>query len=292
MAQLDVPFEIATSAGERPAHPGKASASTGKRVKARPSLIGWVVPALLLALWALASAKQWVAPQILPAPLAVAQTLLEQVKSGDLFVNFGISLGRVAGGFALGGLIGVGVGIAMGLSRRVEQYLFPLFNAVSQVPVLGWLPLAMMVLGIGESLKVVIIAHATLVPIAINTLKGIRNVPQAYVDVARTFEFSKRQLLRQVVLPASVPSVFVGIRYGLTQAWLSLVTVELLASSEGLGYLIVWGRQLFQLDLVLAAIIVVGVVGLLLDKGLENLEQRLLRWRPSGSFGAEQGQAS
>jgi sulfonate transport system permease protein len=292
MAQLEVPFEIATSAGERPTHPGRAPASTRKRVKARPSLIGWAVPASLLALWTLASAKQWVAPQILPAPLAVAQTLLEQVKSGDLFVNFGISLGRVAGGFALGGLIGVGVGIAMGLSRRVEQYLYPLFNAVSQVPVLGWLPLAMMVLGIGESLKVVIIAHASLVPIAINTLKGIRNVPQAYVDVARTFEFTHRQLLRQVVFPASVPSVFVGVRYGLTQAWLSLVTVELLASSEGLGYLIVWGRQLFQLDLVLAAIIVVGVVGLLLDTCLAKLEARLLRWRPTGSFGTEQGQAS
>jgi sulfonate transport system permease protein len=209
-----------------------------------------------------------------------------------LFLNFAISLARVAGGFALGGLIGVGVGVAMGLSRRAEQYLFPLFNAVSQVPVLGWLPLAMMVLGIGESLKVVIIAHAALVPIAINTLKGIRNVPQAYLDVARAFEFSKRQVLRKVVFPASVPTVFVGVRYGLTQAWLSLVTVELLASSEGLGFLIVWGRQLFQLDLVLSAIIVVGVVGLLLDKGLERLEGRLLRWCPTGSFGSEQEQGS
>ena len=292
MSQLEVPFGIATSAGERPTHPGRSSAETKQRAKVRPSLMGWVVPALLLAVWTLASSKQWVAPQILPAPAAVAQTLLEQVKSGDLFSNVAISLGRVAGGFALGGLIGVGAGIAMGLSRRVEQYLFPTFNAVSQVPVLGWLPLAMMVLGIGESLKVVIIAHASLVPIAINTLKGIRNVPQAYVDVARTFKFSKRQLLRQVVFPASVPSIFVGIRYGLSQAWLSLVTVELLASSEGLGFLIVWGRQLFQLDLVLAAIIVVGVVGLLLDKGLEKIEARLLRWRPAGSFGAEQGQSS
>jgi sulfonate transport system permease protein len=89
------------------------------------------------------------------------------------------------------------------------------------------------------------------------------------------------------VFPASVPAVFVGIRYGLTQAWLSLVTVELLASSEGLGFLIVWGRQLFQLDLVLAAIIVVGVVGLLLDKGLERLEARLLRWRPTATWAGQ-----
>jgi sulfonate transport system permease protein len=291
MSQLEAPFDIASGARETPTPPQK-SAALARIAKVRPSLIGFVVPSLLLVAWAVASKKQWVAPQILPAPGAVWQVLLEQVKSGELFTNFAISMGRVAGGFALGGLIGVVVGVAMGLSRRVEQYVFPLFNAVSQVPVLGWLPLAMMVLGIGESLKVVIIAHAALVPIAINTLKGIRNVPQSYLDVARTFQFSKRQLLRQVVFPASVPAVFVGVRYGLTQAWLSLVTVELLASSEGLGFLIVWGRQLFQLDLVLAAIIVVGVVGLVLDRGLERLEARLLRWRPTGSFGSEQGQAS
>jgi sulfonate transport system permease protein len=254
--------------------------------------MGWLFPGLLLAAWAIASKKELIAPQILPAPAAVAQTLLDQVESGELFTNFAISLARVAGGFVLGGVLGIALGVAMGLSRKVEQYLFPLFNAVGQVPVLGWLPLAMMVLGIGESLKIVIIAHATLVPIALNALKGIRNVPRAYVDVAKTFEFSKRQLLRKVIFPASVPSLFVGIRYGLTQAWLSLVTVELLASSEGLGFLIVWGRQLFQLDLVLSAIIVVGVVGLLLDKGLERLEARLLRWRKSvawsGAADAEQ----
>jgi sulfonate transport system permease protein len=292
MSQLEAPFDIASGARETPTSPQAAAVITKKPARARPSLIGWIAPSILLLAWAVASKKEWVAPQILPAPAAVAQTLLEQVRSGELFVNFAISLGRVAGGFALGGLIGVVLGVAMGLSRRVEQYLYPLFNAVSQVPVLGWLPLAMMVFGIGESLKVVIIAHAALVPIAINTLKGIRNVPVAYLDVARSFQFSKRQLLRKVVFPASVPAVFVGVRYGLTQAWLSLVTVELLASSEGLGFLIVWGRQLFQLDLVLSAIIVVGVVGLVLDKGLEKLEARLLRWRPTGSFGSEQGQAS
>jgi sulfonate transport system permease protein len=287
MSQLDIPYNIATTTATPTIAPESAAV---KRNGARfQSLVGWIVPATILLIWAIASKKELIAPQILPAPAAVAETLLDQVKTGELFTNFAISLGRVAGGFALGGVLGVGLGVAMGLSRKVEQYLFPLFNAISQVPVLGWLPLAMMVLGIGESLKIVIIAHATLVPIALNALKGIRNVPQTYIDVAKTFKFSNRQLLRKVIFPASVPAVFVGVRYGLTQAWLSLVTVELLASSEGLGFLIVWGRQLFQLDLVLAAIIVVGVVGLLLDKGLEKLEARLLRWRPVASF-SDQGE--
>lgn len=284
MSQLEVPYDLVRSTPTpTPSAPSNSKPQAAKAARG-PFAVGWVLPALVLVAWAIASQRELISPQILPPPAAVAQTLLEQVKSGDLFTNFAISLGRVAGGFALGGAIGVGVGVAMGLSRRVEQYVFPLFNAISQVPVLGWLPLAMMVLGIGEALKIVIIAHASLVPIALNALKGIRNVPQAYIDVARSFRFTKRQLLRKVVFPASVPALFVGIRYGLTQAWLSLVTVELLASSEGLGFLIVWGRQLFQLDLVLAAIIVVGVVGLCLDKGLERLEARLLRWRPVAAW--------
>jgi len=255
-------------------------------------LVPWLFPALLLFTWWLASQRGWVASQILPAPRVVLATLLEQVRSGDLFVHVGISLGRVAGGFALGAVVGLALGAAMGLSRGVEAYVQPLFKAVSQVPALGWLPLAMMLLGIGESLKIVLIAQASSIPIAMNTLKGIRAVPREYVEVARSFEFSRRQLLRKVVLPAAVPSIFVGIRYGLTQAWLSLVTVELLASSEGLGFLIVWGRQLFQLDLVLAAILVVGVVGLLLDQALARVEARLLRWRPEAFGGAVVGVSS
>jgi sulfonate transport system permease protein len=241
---------------------------------------GLILPALLLAAWSVASARQWVAPQILPPPANVAETLIAQLRSGELLTHLGISLARVFGGFLTGGAIGLVLGIAMGLSRRVEDYLHPTFKAISQVPVLGWLPLAMMFLGIGESLKIAIIAHASLVPVALNTFKGIRGVPRNYLEVARVFEFSRAQLLRKVVLPAAVPGMFVGIRYGITQAWLSLVTVELLASSEGVGFMIVWGRQLFQLDLVLAAILVVGLVGLAIDKSLALLEARLLRWRP------------
>jgi sulfonate transport system permease protein len=252
------------------------------RERVTTASLGWILPALLLVLWRVASARAWAPSQILPAPQLVAETLLEQIRSGDLFTHLGISLARVLAGFALGSAVGLVLGIAMGLSRRIEGYISPTFQAISQVPVLGWLPLAMMVFGIGEALKIVLIAHASLVPVALNTLKGIRGVPKSYLDVARAFRFSSSQLLRKVVLPAAVPSMFVGVRYGLTAAWLSLVTVELLASSEGLGFLIVWGRQLFQLDLVLAAIVMVGLVGLLLDKGLGAIEGRLLRWRPQG----------
>jgi len=254
--------------------------------------LGWLLPVALLGLWTLITEKGWAPPQLLPAPRLVLDTIIDLAKSGELLTNYAISLARVTAGFFVGAVLGALIGTGMGLSRRFEQYVYPLFNALSQVPVLGWLPLAMMVFGIGEELKIVIIAQASLVPVAINVLSGIRRVPVQYLEVARVFEYSRGQLLRRVLFPATVPSLFVGIRYGLTLAWLSLVTVELLASSEGLGFLIVWGRQLFQLDLVLAAIISVGVVGLLLDKGLAALESRLLRWRQEANFGTNQARVS
>jgi sulfonate transport system permease protein len=147
------------------------------------------------------------------------------------------------------------------------------------VPALGWIPLLMLLVGIDETLKVLVIAKAALVPVTLNTQAGIGAVPPAYVEVARAFRFNRRQLLRKVVLPAAVPPIFAGIRYGLTQSWLALVAVELLASSEGLGYLLVWGRQMFWLDTVIVAMVVIGIVGFVMDRTLRAVETRLQRWR-------------
>jgi sulfonate transport system permease protein len=167
----------------------------------------------------------------------------------------------------------------MGLSPTLKDYVYPLFNAFSQVPVLGWLPLLMLLVGIDEALKVILVAKAALVPVALNTYHGIRGVPTRFIEVARVLRFSRWQLLSRVVFPAALPTVWNGIRYGLTHAWLALVVVELLASSEGLGFMIVYGRQLFQLDVVMAAVIVVGAAGCLLDRLLAAIELWLLRWR-------------
>jgi sulfonate transport system permease protein len=159
----------------------------------------------------------------------------------------------------------------------------PLFLALAQIPPLGWVPLLMLVVGIDEALKIIIIAKAAAIPVTLNTYKGIRNVPRIYREVGEVLTFGPWLTLRKIVLPASVPSIFTGIRYGLTNAWLALVAVELLASSEGLGYLIVWGRQLFQLDLVIMAMILVGVIGFALDWILGLVERRLQRWEVAAS---------
>ena len=223
--------------------------------------------------------RSWLPPQVLPAPSEVAGALRDLAANGDLLSNTAISLLRVVEGFAAGAVLGLLLGIAMGLSRTVEEIVKPLFTAFAQVPTLGWIPLLMLLVGIGEPLKVLVIAKAALVPVTLNTYAGIRAVPALYREVGTVFRFSPWQVLHKIVLPAAVPPIFAGLRYGLTHAWNALVAVELLASAEGLGYLLVWGRQMFWLDTMMGAMLVIGVVGFALDRMMGLLEARLLRWR-------------
>lgn len=242
-------------------------------------LLAWPFPLALLLLWHLSAVLGWVAPQVLPPPQEVAATLWELIRNGDVADNLAISMARVFAGFGIGLLAGLALGVAMGLSPTFNAYVFPLFKAFSQVPVIGWLPFLMLLVGIDEALKFLLIAKAAMVPIAINTCSGIQGVANTHVEVARVYGFTRWQLLRKVVFPAATAPIWNGVRLGFTHAWLALVVVELLASSEGIGFMIVYGRQLFQLDIVLASVVVVGVVGYLLDKLLAAIETRLLRWR-------------
>ena len=230
-------------------------------------------PGLDLAAGAAAAAYVW-------------ETLRDLAVNGDLWLNTAASLRRVLAGFAAGGLLGLLLGVAMGLSRRLEAYLLPTFNALVQIPVLAWLPFVLLLVGIGEALKIILIAKAALVPVTLNTLQGFRQASPALREVGRVYGYTRRQEVLEIVLPLATPTLFTGLRLGFTKAWLSLVVVELVASSEGLGYLIVYGRQLFQLDLVMAAVIVVGAIGYAIDRALDWTETKLIRGPAAQAAGA------
>lgn len=242
-----------------------------------PTLIlrALLVPLALPVLWGRSAEPGRLPPQILPSPAEVGATFLDMAKSGDLWRNTSVSLLRVREGFAVGGVIGLLLGVTMGLSRALEAHVRPLFTGFAQVPTLGWIPFLMMLVGIGEPLKILVIAKAAFVPMRLNTLAGVRNVPVVYAEVGALFRFTRWQMLRQSYLPAAVPPIFTGLRYGLTHAWFALVAVELLASSEGLGYRLVWSRQMFWLDTVMVAMVMIGSVGFILDRIMAEPEHRL-----------------
>lgn len=263
------------------AHPGAPASALPRTIaparlrQAADALQPWLLPLALLALWQAGAQQGWISPQVLPAPATVMHTLSDLLSSGDLWTNTQASLMRVLVGFAVGSLLGLLLGTAMGLSRQIEAYVLPTFNALVQIPVLAWLPFVLLLVGIGEPLKTILIAKAALVPVTLNTLQAFRQASLPLHEVGLVYGYTRRQSVLEIVLPQAVPTLFTGLRLGFTKAWLSLVVVELVASSEGLGYLIVYGRQLFQLDLVMAAVIVVGAIGYVIDKLLDLAERQL-----------------
>ncbi|ADP72729.1 binding-protein-dependent transport systems inner membrane component [Rhodomicrobium vannielii ATCC 17100] len=245
----------------------------------RSHLLGLIVPAGLLAAWTGAARFGLLPAQILPDPALVAQTIGETLGSGELWMHLSASLQRIAVGFALGAVAGLLLGAAIGASPSLRALFRTPFLVMTQLHALAMLPLIVLVFGIDEEMKLFVIGWATFIPVVLNTAQGIREVCPAWLEVGRVLGFDPWYQATRVVLPAAAPSIFTGIREGLANAWQALILAELFASSEGLGYLIVWGRQLFQLDLVLTAILTIALVGLLLNGVLGIAERRLYRWR-------------
>lgn len=260
-----------------PAGDGVGSVPRVSLPSTRP-LVGFLLPIFLLLLWAASANFGWLPEQILPAPEIVWQTIRDAAIDGTLWSDSFISLTRVLRGFALGAGIGLTIGGAMALSGRLKALIDPLFLAVSQVPIVGWIPLLILFLGIDEELKTAIIALAAFVPVTLGTYQGIRDVPGRYLEVGAVFLLSPIETLRHIVLPAAMPAIFTGLREAAANAWQTLIAVELLASTEGLGYLMAYGRQLFQLELVLTAMVAIGLIGLVTDWLLGRAAAYFQRW--------------
>lgn len=237
----------------------------------------WIVPLAVAALWVVASREHWMSEQILPAPALVWQSALE-FGSGELWGHLWISLQRLIWGLLAGIASGLLLGTWLGGSRRAQTLVLPTFVALAQIPTLAWIPLFMLFFGIGELLKLVVLVKAVVVPVTLHTLVGVRDAQPKLREAAAVLRLPPHLLFLRLLLPAALPAFLAGVRLALATGWTSLLAVELLASSEGIGYLMVWGRQLFMLDLVFLCILLIGLVGALMDRGFSRLERSLLHW--------------
>jgi sulfonate transport system permease protein len=250
-----------------------------KLQKLKNLLLGLIIPLILLALWDFITRRELVSIQLLPPPKMLFDTWWDMQISGELAVNMKVSLLRVSLGFLLGASAGFLLGTAMGLWKTVEQYLAPLFTCVRQIPIVGWLPFLILWLGIDELFKIAFIALGTLIPMTVKTYEGIKGVPASYLEVVRVFEFGWFRTLRTVIIPAALPSIITGLRLGLSEAWMLVVGAELIASSAGIGNVMIVARRLFQSDVVLVGVVVIAITGYVMDRMLGLLETRLLGWR-------------
>jgi sulfonate transport system permease protein len=243
-------------------------------------LKGLAVPVAIIVLLEIVVRVGWVPSYQLPAPSEIAVTLTD-LANGALWKHIGASLMRVLSGFAIGASLALFFAAWVGLSREAEAYLEPTFAGLRSIPSLAWVPLLLLWLGIGETSKVVLIAIGAFFPVYLNGVAAIRGIDRKLVEVGRVFGFSQRQMTFHVFLPAAMPGLFTGLRSGLSLSWMFLVAAELIAATKGLGYLLSDGRETSRPDIVLAAIIVLAVLGKLSDGVLAALEKRFLAWRDS-----------
>jgi NitT/TauT family transport system permease protein len=238
-----------------------------------------LVIALLIAIWWIVVARN--ESPIFPTPWQVVAGAWDLAKDGTLGEHIRASLFRVAVGFSLAFLVGVPLGLWMGWVPGAYFTLNPLFQMLRPISPIAWIPIAILWFGVGNLSPIFLIFISSVFPMMVQTTVGVRTIDRRYLRAAANFGVSRSVLFRQVVIPAVLPEVIVGMRIGLGVAWLVVVAAEMVALSSGLGYLIMDSRNAGnRYDLVIASMIIIGVIGLLLD-GVTRLLERLktVKWR-------------
>jgi len=283
------PVAAATAAGTVPATAtGAAGArrgatSSGRRKRSpRDVLLRASVPTAILALWFLGSAQGWIDEKQFPAPWQVGDAFVELVSTGVLWENLSVSLGRVAVGFAIGGLLGLTLGVVAGLFRLGDQLLDPTLQMLRTIPFLAIAPLLILWFGIDERPKIIIIAAAALFPLYLNTHSGVRNVDRKILEAGKVFGLRGLGLVRHVILPEAIPSVLVGLRVSLSVSLLALIVAEMSNAPRGIGFLMVSAQQYFQMDVLVVCVLIYAVWGLSVDLVVRLLERLLLPYKRLG----------
>ena len=241
----------------------------------------WIVPLLILLGWEASSRAGWLSTRILPEPLAVAAAFWNLLVSGALPHDVAISTGRALGGLAVGGGLGLVLGLLTGTFRSAETLLDTTLQMIRNVPALALIPLVILWFGIDESAKLFLVAIGVFFPIYLNTYHGIRAVDAGLVEMARSYGLQGWPLYREVILPGALPSILVGLRFSLGLMWVLLIVAETISAQSGIGYMTMNAREFLQTDVVLVGVLLYALLGKLADLVARGLERRLLRWNPA-----------
>jgi sulfonate transport system permease protein len=240
-------------------------------------------PLVLLAVWSAGSALGWIDSRSLSAPWTVVSTAGELLVDGRLQANLATSSQRALAGLALGIALGVVLALISGLSRLGEALLDGPIQLKRAIPSLALLPLLILWLGIGEPMKVTTITLGVFVPVYLHTHNGLRSIDSRYVELAETVGLGRFTFIRQVVLPGALPGFLMGLRFAVTAAWLSLVVVEQINSTSGIGYMMELARTYGQTDIILVGLVLYAILGYSSDLLVRLLQRKALSWRQTFS---------
>ncbi|KAF5032218.1 putative aliphatic sulfonates transport permease protein SsuC [anaerobic digester metagenome] len=242
-----------------------------------------IMPLLFLFAWEVVAVvinNQFILPRLESVAMVLATPFSPILGSGSLVENAFDSLLRVIVGFAVGAALAVPIGVAMGRWKIVEELIDPLVQIFRPIPPLAWVPLALAWFKIGLGSMVFIIALGSFFPVLLNTLDGVRSVKRTWIEAAMTLGATERQILTRVILPGALPTIWTGMRVGFGIAWMCVVAAEMMpGTNSGLGYLILYAYNFSQVQVIIAGMIVIGIIGLGIDVALRRFEERRFRWR-------------
>ena len=245
-----------------------------------PRLLPWLAPAVLLLIWQTGASIGWIDSQTLPPPTAVFRALLNLARTGELWNDIVVSSARAGAGFIAGGSIGFILGMLNGLSGLSEKLTDTTLQMLRNIPHLALIPLVILWFGIGEEAKLFLVALGVFFPIYVNTLHGVRSVDPQLLEMAGAYGMSRRDIFWKVVFPGALPSIFVGLRYGLGIMWLTLIVAETISASSGIGFMAMNAREFLMVDVVVVSILIYAALGKLADSIARWLERTCLRWNP------------
>jgi len=250
-------------------------------IKLQMTILSWLVFIGILFLWQIAGNKGWISIAILSSPTRIFEKFIQMLDNGSFFTHIFTSLGRVLKGFIIGAGIGLILGLLIGLSQRLEGFTNLFIGLLRPIPPIAWIPLLILALGIGEESKVTVIAIGSFWPMLLDTIHGVKSTDKALLELGNVLEKSKKSIVLKIILPSAVPAIFTGARQAISRAWSCVVTAEMIAASSGAGYLIQYARELSQPALMFVGVAMIGLVGLLIDFIMLQLEKRLLSWNIS-----------
>jgi ABC-type nitrate/sulfonate/bicarbonate transport system permease component len=258
----------------------RSAGAARRRGRAVEDVLSRFSPLLLLLLWELLARVGVLDARFYPAPSTIVGAWIRLWQSGEWLSHVAISLQRVVTGFVLGTVPALFIGITMGLSPLVRSLLQPSIGALYPVPKIAIFPLVMLIFGLGEMNKYVIVAIGVFFQVVINTVTGVVNIDQIFLDVGKNFGARKREFYLGIALPGALPVIFAGLRLGWGVALLLLVTAELANAKSGLGYLIWQSWQTFQIEEMYIGLVTISIIGYLSFQLFDLLEHLLIPWKP------------
>lgn len=256
-------------------------------------VLGALIPIGVLAIWQAVTSLGWINPIILPSPWAVVSKWWEYLKpareldgghlwawlnSSELLGDAASSLYRVVMGFVIGTVIALPLGLLMGASERLYGLFNPLIQVLRPIPPIAFIPLAILWFGLGNPPAFFLIALGAFFPVLMNTIAGVRHVDGIFLRAARNLGAGKTAIFRRVIMPAATPYILSGVRIGIGTAFIVVIVSEMIAVNNGLGYRILEAREYMWSDKIIAGMLTIGVLGLLIDLGMDRLNNHLLKW--------------